>query len=249
MNGNQKSIDWEFWRRWVLFNTVGYGMGGVAGFIGGFIAGFSIVGLIAQCFYSLGLLIPGTYMDPGTVMVAVGTAMVLGGAIAGALIGLALWQALRLKTPGVRQATWMKVHIVGMAISWIVFISIVSIDPEQYMAFALFIPILFWALLSAAVQWQALKGQIQHTPLWFTLYILFGGLVVIVSLIITRFLTNLYPLDSQRDEFTPLLDLIPPITLWPLAGLLFGLMTGTLLTWLLRGSNQPDESSEYALVK
>lgn len=281
MNGNQTSLEWKFWQRWVLFSTLGYGIGGIAGLFAGFSAALFIGQFISQ-FVSL---VAGTvsYNYPtsfeiASITVMIGTVMAVGGAVAGATIGLTLWQAIRVKAPDARQATWMKVHIVGMAISWIMFAWIIStpfrqhyevfrsprdsdyffngaisFNPEEYMFLAIFVPLVFWGLLSALIQWHTLKGQIQHTPLWFALYILCAGLVTIISLPVSRFLSNSWPVQNHPDEYAPLGDIIELIIalmiLCPLTGLLFGIITGSVLIWLLGQSNQQDSLSEHVLAK
>ncbi len=235
MNEKQTSMDWRFWRRWVLYSTLGYGVGGVTGFL---------IALILALFF-ISPLYPSS----------LGWVMAPGGAIAGISIGLALWQAIRMKPHHFDNLTWTAVNMVGMAICWIIFLWIMNQDPmdyttESYLVVAFLVAGSLWGLLSAAIQWHILQQQFQHTKIWFALNVLCGAFVPIIGLVISRFLIGiLTDVNDYESEYTFLYIIILAFPIfWPIAGFLYGLVTGTVLTRLMREPNQPDELNEHVLA-
>lgn len=231
MNEKHTAIDWKFWRRWVLFSTIGYAIGGVTGWFMAF--------LIAVYFWSTQPYSPTP--------VALGAAMALGGVIAGTAVGLVQWQAVRLKASYDDVMTWMTTNVVVMAISWaLAFWGTFPGEGSAGLTFSLLMAGVLWGFLSAAIQWYLLGEQVRHTALWLIANTLCGMLVFVLGWVWTLIPLEVYP---NVDEFTGLIHaIIGPIISWPIAGLLYGLMTGTLLAWLLRESKQPVGSDEHVLA-
>jgi hypothetical protein len=225
MSENQVSLDWEFWRRWVLFSTLGYGIGGFVGwFIALFLGLFSMFGLLPF--------------------------IALGGAIAGLSVGMAQWQAVRLKAPHANKWAWLAVNIVGLAISWVLFFWMLFTVPEVYAVFAFLVTGIFWGLLSATIQWFILQGQIRRPIIWFPLNSLCGILVFAVGLIWVPIVIFGYMSNSGSDILGfQFLSILFSIFSWPAAGMLTGLATGYLLTWLLSKPTQQDELNEHVLAE
>lgn len=226
MNEKQTSIDWRFWRHWVLFSTLGYGIGGFVG--------YSLAVYMAVASSSSGPLPP----------------FAIGGVITGISVGLAQWQAIRLKALHADKATWIIWNTIGMGISWVLFhwIMFTYYYPET-MPYAFLLTGFFWGVLSSIIQRHALQGQIHRPALWFALNSLCGILVLGVGLIWIPAIYFGYMSNSGSDVFGFLfISIVCSILFWPIAGLLYGLVTGSLLTWLIREPNQPDELNEHVLV-
>ncbi len=238
MNENQKSLDWRFWQQWVLFSTLSYGIGGVLGWWT-----LLLMGVLMGT-----LLVFLAYPQPYSSIVMAG-AMALGGAVAGAMVGLMQWEAVRLKAPPANKKTWMKLNIVGMAISWTLLFGILEIlterlgkvgiwidGPTGYTLLSVIAAGGLWGILFAANMWHILHGQIKHTALWFTVNSLCGMLVFAIGWIWIWIPDN--P-SSNGDEYSVLAPLVLPsiltIILWPIAGLLYGLMTVRLNEHVLVG--------------
>lgn len=223
MNEKQTSIDWKFWRRWVLFSTLGYGIGGFVGW-----AIFNIGGWFYLIDISMFMII------------------VVEAAIIGIAVGLAQWQAVRLKAPQASKLLWVGGNVVGLAISW-TFNYWISLT----MGFT-FLVIgatgILWGLLSTTLLWYVLRGQLRHSVIWFALSSLSGILVLGVgwswAIILSDFFSNPGIGVDQILYFSVAAVFIS----WFIAGLLYGLVTGTLLNWVLRGANQPDELHGHVLA-
>ncbi|HRQ37837.1 MAG TPA: hypothetical protein PLD25_07975 [Chloroflexota bacterium] len=239
MNEKHTAIDWKFWRRWVLFSTLGY-----SGGIGGWLIAL-ILGTLLYTISASGMVV----------------GMALGGAAVGAFVGLMQGEAVRLKAPHAIGNTWITVNIVGMAISWAILFGVLKIldeplgelgiwivKPSDYMILSLLAAGGLWGLISATIQWYTFQGRIKHAAIWFILNCLCGVVLFVISWFWIWIHYNPY---GYRDEFSVLSPIVLSFTsiiLWPIAGLLYGMMTGTLLAWLLREPNQPDELNEHVLA-
>ncbi len=239
MNENRASIDWRFWLYWVLLSTVGYG--GV----------FFIVLFVGSSFYVLLEFVGLPLYTPLTMV----TTMALGGAMTGTWVGLMQWEAIRLKAPNANKKTWMIVNIVGMAISWAILFGILMEKLEtgmeessDYMILSLLAAGGLWGILSAAILWHTLYGQIKHAAIWFTVNGLCGIVIFVVGWI---WIWIPFNVTGPKDEFSSLAPIVPLVILmisWPIAGFLYGLITGALLTWLMRESDQSEGLNEHVLV-
>lgn len=243
MNENQKSLDWRFLRRWVLFSTLGYDIGCASGYYIGLFVWVLLYGLFA--FIGLPLYTP----------LAIVTGMGLAGAVSGMWIGLIQWEAIRSKAPHAKKRTWMTLNIVGMAISWAILFSVLMEKSENWIEgspnhkmLGLLVAGALWGLLAAVIQWYILHGQIKHAAIWFAVNSLCGIVVFVIG---WSWILIPYNVTGYRGEYSSLAFFVPSITsiiLWPLAGLLYGLITGSLLAWLMREPNQPDELNGHVLV-
>lgn len=241
MNEKQTPLDWKFWCYWVLFSTLGYG-------IGGFLGSWTVV--------LIGVLLAFLAFEPLLYSpLAMAATMALGGAVAGAMVGLMQWEAVRLKRSQANKKTWMTVNILGMAISWALLFGILMEKLEtwmeessDYMILSLLAAGGLWGILSAASLWHTLHGQIKHATVWFTVNSLCGIVIFVIGWI---WIWIPFYGTGPRDEFSSLAPIVPSITLiisWPIVGFLYGLIIGTLLTWLLRESSQADGTNEHVLV-
>lgn len=243
MNENQTTLDWRFWRQWVPYSTLGY----TGGFWGWCVVLTLLMFLSGESqFYS---------------PLAMAAAMAFGGATAGAVVGLMQWEAVRLKVPHTNKKPWMAVNILSMAISWAILFGILEIVterlkqegiwldiPTDYTLWSVIAAAGLWGILSAANLWRILYGQIEHVALWFTWNSLCGILVFAIGWI---WVWIPYTPTGFVYEYTVLEALGPSMlsaVLWLIAGLLYGLMTGTLLAWLLRDAKQPVGSDEHVLA-
>ncbi len=221
MNEKQTYLDWKFWHRWVLFSTLGYGFGGITSW---FIVNFG-----------------GWFFYPSFL-----TFVFLGGAVAGASVGLAQWQAIRLKAPQANKLMWLAGNIVGLAICWTIFYWVMNTRDFNFLVTGVIGAI--WGLLSAVIQWYTLQGQIHRAAIWFPLNSVFGLVVFCVGWAwptIVSVYTNNPGIGVDQLLYFSVIGLF---IAWPIAGLLYGLMSGRLLIWLLGQSNQPDGSDEHVLA-
>lgn len=174
----------------------------------------------------------------------------LGGAIAGTSVGLAQWQTIRLKAPHANKLTWLAGNIMGMTISWVFFYWLIShFEDHWVMAFLVTVIGGTWGVFSATLQWHALQGQIRHPAIWIALSGLCGILVFAIGWIWVPILDIGYMSNSGSDAFGYfILSFVLSIFSWPIAGALYGVVTGSLLTWLQASPNRQDELNRHILT-
>lgn len=233
MNEKQSSIDWSFWRRWVLSSTLGYSIGGVLGW---------------WTFLLMGILLVSLSMWPLLDSpLAMAAGMALGGAVVGAIVGQVQWKAVRLKTSYDDVMLWMTANFVTMAISWaLAFWGAFPGDESGGLKYSLLLAGAFWGVLSAAIQWYFLGEQVRHAAIWVIANSLCGMFVFVLGWGWTLISLEVY---GFVDEYTAIFHtIIGTFISWPIAGLLYGLVTGTLLAWLLREPKQPVGLDEDVLA-
>lgn len=220
MNGNQTSLDWNFWRRWVLLSTLGYGIGGV-------------VGLFLAVFAGWFLPYPAF--------------AILGGVVAGTMVGLVLWEAVRLKAVHTHKLIWLGGHIVGLAISWTLIFWVVNSMENAFLGIGM-IGVL-WGLLFATIQWLTLREQIHRAAIRFILNGLSGVVVFIVGWGWPTLFSG-HTFDSGVGvDYILYLSILGAFVFWPIAGFLGGVITGSTLIWLSGQPDQPDELNKPELAK
>ena len=218
MNNNRAPLDWGFWRRWVLFSTLGYGIGGIVGWA------------IATSVW----LFSFAYSSDSDVPFIL--SMAGGGAIAGISIGLAQWRAIRLKAPHASKLAWIGGNVAGMAIGWTAFFWVLPVFGKgEPIVLALLVSGGLWGFLAGAIQWHILQGQIQRASIWFALNGLIGIVVFGIgwAWIPWLFFDYLSQMGSETYGIPIIGTMFSPIS-WPLAGVLAGGTTGGLLFRLLR---------------
>jgi hypothetical protein len=99
----ERSTRWSLWRRWVVANAVGEGVG-----LGGsFLVGAGLVSVLqAQ---------PGPWVEVGLALVAVA----LGTLCEGVIVGYAQWRVLREPLPALSRAAWIRATAVGAGVAWL----------------------------------------------------------------------------------------------------------------------------------
>ncbi|MCB8950163.1 MAG: hypothetical protein H6653_19325 [Ardenticatenaceae bacterium] len=227
MNKNKTSKDWNFGIYWMVCSMLGLSIGCIAGWF-----------IVVVVFWTI-------FPDNIFPFIA------LGGAIAGTSVGLAQWQAIRLKAPHANKLTWLAGNIVGMAISWVFFYWLIShFEDYRVMAFLVTVIAGTWGVLSATLQWHALQGQIRRPAIWVALSGLCGILVFAVGWIWVPILNIGYMSNSGSDvSGFFILSFVLSIFSWPIAGSLYGFTTGSLLTWLQAPSNRQDELNRHILAE
>lgn len=99
----RSSIDWSLWRRWVVANAVGEGVG-----LGGsFLVGAGL-GAVLQGQH-------GAWVEIGLALVAVA----LGTLCEGVIVGHAQWRVLRRALPGLSRGSWVRATAVGAGVAWL----------------------------------------------------------------------------------------------------------------------------------
>lgn len=226
MNENRTSIDWIFWLSYVLFSTLGYGIGGAI---------------------SLWMIIFGGW----PISINFLAIIVLSGSIAGAAVGLIQWQAIRLKSPQVDKSLWMVWNVAGFAIIWMLMHRVmVTLAYSMPLIFSLTLIIgPIWGLLSGTIQWYALRRQIRHPAIWFTLSPL-SGIVVMTIGWSSLFILISYNVDSGIGVDKILtLGIYWTLASWFIGGFLYGLISGSLLTRLMRETSQQSGTNKHVLAK
>lgn len=229
MNEKPTSIDWQFRDRWVLSSKLGYSIGGVLGW-------FLIYPIVAF------LENVSSYLPISLILVV---ASILAGAIAGAVIGMAQWWAVQLKASHADMFLWILVNSTGMAICWMIAFRINELgEITDYMFIALSTAASLWGVLTTAIQWHTLREPIHHTPVWFIATTACGMFAFAVGWVWTLIPVEVY---GEVNEYTWLIhSILAPIILWPIAGFLYGLMTGSLQARLL-GSSYLSAKSYHSL--
>jgi hypothetical protein len=99
----RSSTDWSLWRRWVVANAVGEGVG-----LGGsFLVGAGLVALL-QAHH-------GPWVEIGLALVAVA----LGTLCEGVIVGHAQWRVLRRVLPALSRRAWVRATAVGAGVAWL----------------------------------------------------------------------------------------------------------------------------------
>jgi hypothetical protein len=132
MNTERAQVGWGFWLWWVLASTVGFAVGSAVtrfvGLVGYFAGGETVVGAFA-----------------------------VGGAVGGALIGIAQWLVLRKRVS--RSGWWVLASIVGFAVGFAV--AIAMLDSMDGAAVG--------AVVGASIgiaQWLVLRLQFSRAGWW-----------------------------------------------------------------------------------
>lgn len=212
MTDDKEKKDWNFGRQWLLFNILGYGLGGMIG--------WGIWVAVQWFFYSV----------PEFIIFA------SGGAVAGALIGMMQGRVIRMKFPEMNKNIWMAGNIVGMLFAWVLFFEVLflTIDHESYV-----LPMLaggvIWGGISAVTQWHLLKASINHPGAFVLGSILIGILVVGVGFAWIPPIVFGYYSSSGSDIFGFMyFSSFASFLTWPLAGFLSGVSSKRLYQRILQ---------------
>lgn len=219
MTDEQVRFDWHFWRQWLMFSTLGYGLGG---FLGWTLAVYMNISgrWVAEFLYD----VPGIFFYAA------------GGAIAGTLIGVTQWRAIRLKSPETNRFIWLTGNIIGMMVGWGLFFEVLfrTYDYESFI-----LPLLAggitWGLISGMTQWYALKERLHRVSIFMILSILIGIFALGIGFAWVPPVVFGYMSNSGSDMYGFMyLSTMVSLFLWPLAGLLGGMASGYLLVWIIQ---------------
>lgn len=233
MINKQDYMDWHFWRRWVFFSTIGYGLGGFLGWA----AWVAVIYLPFTGSTIGGVLYQVLYQVPDFAL------HVVGGAIAGALIGMMQWRAIRMKFPETNKLVWMAGNIVGMMIAWGLFFAVLF---QTYDQKSFVLPMLVggiaWGVISGVTQWYSFKEWLYRPMVFVLVSILIGVSVIGIGFAWIPPIAFGYMSNSGSDIFGYILfSSFASLFTWPLAGLLGGLVSGSLLVWSLQSPKMQGE--------
>lgn len=222
--------DWHFGRRWVLYSTLGYGLGGFIGWA---------IWIATNYLPFTGLPIGDIlYRVPYFVFYAVG------GAVAGTVIGVMQWRVIRLKSPDTNKFVWMAGNIVGMIVAWELFFEVLyrNYDQESFI-----LPMLAggiaWGVISGMTQWYSLRAWLYHPLVFVLVSILIGVFVIGIGFGWIPPIAFGYMSNSGSDIFGYMyFSSFASFFTWPLAGLFGGIASGSLLKWSLQTPKMQGEA-------
>ncbi len=219
----------HFGRRWMLFSMIGYGLGG---FIG-----WAIWAATEYLPYTDLFVRDIFYHVPNFVVYSIG------GAVAGTLVGVMQWRVICLKSPEMNKAVWMAGNIEGMMMAWVLFFKVFS---RTYQQESFILPVLAggiaWGVFSGITQWYLLKAWVYRPVIFVLVSILIGVFVIGIGFAWIPPVLFGYMSNSGSDIFGYIyFSSFVSLFTWPLAGLLGGILSGSLLVWSLKPSEMRGE--------